>query len=114
MRRFAKIFVAGLLLASVSVTAAFADYNKGFKYYQKYVKRMSHIKGTQFLKIIGVQTPDQMKALLKDDAKPLIAKLEKLGKKKAAKAIEKIAKKHKLKDLQDFLVGMLNGKIPAG
>jgi hypothetical protein len=114
MRRFAKMVVAGLLLASVSASVAMADYNKGFKYYQKYVKRASGIKGTTFLKIIGVQTPDQMKALFKNDAKPLIEKLEKSGHKKAAKAVEKIAKKHKLKDLEDFLVGMLNGKIPAG
>ena len=114
MRRFAKMVVAGLLLASVSASVAMADYNKGFKYYQKYVKRASGIKGTDFLKIIGVQTPDQLMPLLKDNAKPLIEKLEKSGHKKAAKAIEKIAKKHKLNDLKDFLVGMLNGKIPAG
>jgi hypothetical protein len=113
MKRFAKMIVAGLLLASVSTTAAFADYNKGFKYYQKYVKKTG-VKGTTFLKLIGVQTPDQLAPLMKDNAKPLIAKLNKLGKKNVAKAIEKIVKKHKLKDLNDFLVGMLNGKIPAG
>ena len=27
---------------------------------------------------------------------------------------EKIVKKHKLKDLKDFLIGIMNGKIPAG
>jgi len=114
MRRFAKMVVAGLLLAALSASVAMADYNKGFKYYQKYVKRASGIKGTDFLKVIGVQTPDQLKLLLKDNAKPLIEKLKKSGHKKAAKAIEKIVKKHKLNDLKDFLVGMLNGKIPAG
>jgi len=114
MRRFAKMLVAGVLLAALSTTAAFADYEKGFKYYQKYVKRLSGIKGTEFLKLLNIQTPDDVKALLKDDAKPLIAKLKKLGKVKAAKAIEKIVKKHKLNDLEDFLIGMVNGKIPAG
>jgi len=114
MRRFAKMVVAGLLLASVSASVAMADYNKGYKYYQKYVKKSSGIKGTDFLKVIGVNTPDQLTPLLKDNAKPLIEKLEKSGHKKAAKAVEKIVKKHKLNDLKDFLVGMLNGKIPAG
>ncbi|WP_024787766.1 MULTISPECIES: hypothetical protein [unclassified Lebetimonas] len=114
MRRLAKMLVAGALLASVTATMAFADYNKGFKYYEKYVKRMSHIKGTKFLKIIGAQTPDDINALFKNNAKPLISLLEKKGQKKAAKAIEKIVKKHKLNDLKDFLVGMVNGKIPAG
>jgi hypothetical protein len=108
------MLVAGVLLAALSSTAAFADYNKGFKYYQKYVKRASGIKGTDFLRLLNIQTPDDVNALLKDNAKPLIEKLDKLGKKKAAKAIAKIAKKHKLKDLKDFLVGMVNGKIPAG
>ena len=112
--RLSKLLVAGALLASVGVTSAFANYTKGFKYYKKYVLRKSHIKGTQFLKIIGAQTPADVNALLKDNAKPLIALLEKKGKKKAAKAIEKIVKKHKLNDLRDFLIGMVNGKIPAG
>jgi hypothetical protein len=40
--------------------------------------------------------------------------LRKKVKKKAAKAIGKIVKKHKLNDLKDFLVGMVNCKIPAG
>jgi len=114
MRRFAKMVVAGVLLASVSASVAMADYTKGFKYYQRYIKKASHIKGSEFPKILGVQTPDELKALFKDNAKPLIEKLEKSGHKKAAKAVEKIAKKHKLKDLEDFLVGILNGKIPAG
>ena len=39
---------------------------------------------------------------------------KKKGYKKAAKAIEKIVKKHKLNDLKDFLVGMVNSRIPAG
>jgi hypothetical protein len=114
MRRLAKMLVAGALLASVTATMAFADYNKGYKYYQKYVNRASHIKGTDFLKLIGAKTPDDINALFKNNAKPLISLLEKKGQKKAVKAIEKIVKKHKLNDLKDFLVGMVNGKIPAG
>ena len=114
MRRFAKVMVAGLLLASVSVSVATADYDKGYKYYKKYVTKKSGIKGSDFVKIIGVKTPEEVKALLKDNAKPLIEKLEKLGEKKAAEGIKKIVKKKKLKDLEDFLVGIVNGKIPAG
>lgn len=112
MRRFAKVMVAGLLLVSVNV--AMADYNKGYKYYQKNIKKKSGIKGSEFVKIVGMKTPEDVKALLKDNAKPLIEKLEKLGKKRAAEGIKKIVKKKKLKDLEDFLIGIVNGKIPAG
>lgn len=114
MRRFAKVMVAGLLLASVSVNVAMADYDKGYKYYKKYVMKKSGIKGSEFVKMLGMKTPEDVKALFKDNAKPLIEKLEKLGKKDAVAAIKKIVKKKKLKDLEDFLVGIVNGKIPAG
>ena len=112
MRRFAKVMVAGLLLASVSV--ATADYDKGFKYYKKHVMKKKEIKASELVKIVGMKTPQDVKALLKDNAKPLIEKLEKLGKKEAVEGIKKIVKKKKLKDLEDFLVGIVNGKIPAG
>ena len=112
--KLSRLFVASAIALSLSATAALADYNKGYKYYNKFIKKKSHIKAPQFIKILGVQTPDELKALFKDNAKPLIEKLEKAGKKKAAKAVEKIAKKHKLKDLEDFLIGIMNGKIPAG
>ena len=51
MRRFAKMMVAGMLLAALSASVAMADYNKGYKYFQKYVKKASGIKGTDFLKL---------------------------------------------------------------
>ena len=114
MVRVAKMMLAGLLLASVSINVANADYDKGLKYYQKYVMKKSGIKGSEFVKILGIKTPEEVKALLKDNAKPLIEKLEKLGKKEAVEGIKKIVKKKKLKDLEDFLVGIVNGKIPAG
>ena len=79
MRRFAKMVVAGVLLAALSASVAMADYNKGFKYYQKYVKKASGIKGSEFPKLLGVQTPEQLEALFKDNAKPLIEKLEKFA-----------------------------------
>ena len=112
MKRFSKMMVAGLLLTSVSVVMA--DYDKGFKYYQKYVTKKSGIKGSDFVKLVGIKTPEEVQTLLKDNAKPLMEKLEKLGEKKTAEGIKKIVKKKKLKDLEDFLVGIVNGKIPAG
>ena len=111
MKRFTRAMVAGLLLVSVSVVNA--DYDKGLKYYKKYVMKKSGIKGSEFVKIVGMKTPEDVKTLLKDDAKLLIEKLEKLGKKEAIEGIKKIVKKKKLKDLEDFLVGIVNGKIPA-
>ena len=112
--KLSRLFVASAIALSFTATTALADYNKGFKYFSKYIKRKAHITAPNFIKILGVKTPDELKALFKDNAKPLIEILEKKGYKKAAKAVEKIAKKHKLKDLEDFLVGIMNGKIPAG
>ncbi|WP_456470843.1 hypothetical protein [Caminibacter sp.] len=112
--KLAKILVAGAVVAGLSVSVAMADYNKGFKYYNKYVKKKSHVKSTQLIKILGVKTVDELKALFKDNGKPLVEKLKAAGQEKAAKGIEKIIKKGKLKDLEDFLVGIMQGKIPAG
>ncbi len=114
MRRFAKMVVAGLLLASVSASVAMADYNKGLKYFTKYIKKAHQIKSPVLLQKVGAKTPDDLDALFKDNAKLLIQKLEAAGLKKEAKGVEKIAKKHKLKDLKDFFIGVLNGKLPAG
>ncbi len=112
--KLSRLFLAGAVALSFTATAALADYNKGFKYYSKFIKRKTHIKAPQFVQILGVQTVDELKALFKDNGKPLIEKLKATGHEKAAKAVEKIAKKGKLKDLEDFLIGIMNGKIPAG
>jgi hypothetical protein len=111
--KFAKTLLAAAIAAGLTASVAMADYNKGFKYYNKYVKRKAHLKSTQFIKALGVKTVDELKALFKDNGKPLLEKAKKINP-KAAKGIEKIIKKGKLKDLEDFLVGIMQGKIPAG
>ncbi len=111
--KLSRLLIAGALVASIGATAAFASYNKGLKYYGRYVFKKSHIKSTEILGKLNIQTPEQLKPLLKDNAKGLIDALNKAGYKKAAAGIEKIVKKHKLKDLEDFFMGVLNGKIPA-
>lgn len=112
--KLSRILVAGAIAGGLLVTTAMADYNKGFKYYSKYIKRKTHIKAPQFVKILGVQTVQDLKKLFADNGKPLIEKLKATGHEKAAKQVEKIIKKGKLKDLEDFLIGIMEGKIPAG
>ncbi len=112
--KLARILVASTIGLSLATSVALADYNKGFKYYSKYIKKKAHIKAPQFVKILGVNSVDELKALFKDNGKPLVEKLKATGHEKAANAVEKIIKKHKLQDLEDFLVGIMNGKIPAG
>jgi hypothetical protein len=111
--KLAKLLVGAAVVAGLTASVAMADYNKGFKYYNKYVKKKSHIKSTQFIKALGVNTIDELKALFKDNGKALVEKAKQIDS-KAAKGIEKIIKKGKLKDLEDFLVGIMQGKIPAG
>jgi len=112
--RVARLLVAAAVATGLSVSVAMADYNKGYKYYNKYIKKKSGLKSTQLIKVLGVKTADELEALFKDNAKPLIEKLKAAGQEKAAKGVEKIVKKKKLNDLKDFLVGIMNGKIPAG
>ena len=112
--KLSKLAVAAFIAGGLFVSTASADYNKGFKYYNKYVKKSSHIKSTQLIKMLGVNTPDELKALFKDNGKGLIEKLKASGNEKAVKGIEKIIKKKKLKDVEDFLIGIMNGKVPAG
>jgi len=112
--KMAKLILAGAIAAGLSVSVAMADYNVGYKYYNKYVKKKSHIKSTEMIKVLGVNTVDELKALFQDNGKPLVEKLKAAGQDKAAEGVEKIIKKGKLKDLEDFLVGIMEGKIPAG
>ncbi len=112
--KLSKVLVAGAIASGLLVSTAMADYNVGFKYYNKYIKRKAHLKSPQLIAKLGVKTVDELKALFKDNGKPLIKKLKDLGLDKAAKGVEKIAKKGKLKDLEDFLIGIMEGKIPAG
>ena len=112
--KFAKLLVAGAIIAGLSVTSAMADYNKGFKYYNKYIKKKSKLKSKAMIDLLGVKTSSELEGLLSNNAAGLISALKAKGKDKAAAGVEKIVKKHKLKDLKDFLIGIMNGKIPAG
>ena len=112
--KFAKLLVAGAIIAGLTVTSAMADYNKGFKYYSKYIKKKSKLKSKAMLDLLGVKTTSELEALLSNDAKGLIDALKAKGQDEAAAGVEKIVKKHKLNDLKDFLIGIMNGKIPAG
>jgi len=112
--KFANLILAGIIGAGLSASVAMADYNAGFKYYSKFIKRKAHLKAPKFVKALGVKSADEVKALFKDNGKPLIEKLKAAGESKAAAGVEKIIKKGKLKDLEDFLVGIMEGKIPAG
>jgi len=108
--KVSKLLLAGALIATVGGTSLFADYNKGYKYYDKIIKRKTHIKAPE----LEVNSPDELEELFKDNGKGLIEKIKATGNEKAVKAVEKIIKKKKLNDLKDFLIGILNGKIPAG
>jgi hypothetical protein len=112
--RLLKLIAAGAIIAGLSMTSAMADYNKGFKYYNKLIKKKSKLKSTQMLSVLGVKTAADLEKLFANNAKPLIDALKAKGQDKAAAGVAKIVKKGKLQDLKDFLIGIMNGKIPAG
>jgi len=109
-----KLLISGLVVGSLLGSLAFADYNTGFKYYNKYIKRKAHLKSTEFIKKLDVNTTSNLDALFKNNGKGLVEKLKETNQTKAVKGVEKIIKKGKLKDLEDFLKGIMEGKIPAG
>jgi hypothetical protein len=76
---FGKLLLMGALAGSFVVMPLFADYNKGYKYYQKHIKRTIHLTGTQFLKVFGINKPEDVDNLLKNDAKPLIKELNSIS-----------------------------------
>jgi len=90
------------------------DYNKGFKYYKKYLKK--YIGPTpKFLKSIEIENVDQLNEAFANNAEKFKKAI--LQNKKYVKAfskIKKMEKKHQLKDLYQFFKGVLEGKIPAG
>ena len=91
------------------------NYNKGFKYYNRYVYRRTHVKSAKLLQDLNIKTPEQLKLLFANNAQVLIKVLDKKGGKykEVAKNINPIIRKHKLNDLYKFFIGILNGKIPA-
>ena len=91
------------------------DYNKGLKYYGRYIYKRTHIRSTELLQKLNIQLPSQLKPLFANNAQGLIDELNKTGGKykEIAKGIKKLVKKHKLNDLYKFFIGILNGKIPA-
>lgn len=88
------------------------SYNKGFKYYNRYIFKHSKIKSTKFLTILRVKNETQLKVYF-ENPKKMIETFNKLGYKKISNGVIYLEKKHKLGDLYYFLKGVLNGKIPA-
>jgi len=89
------------------------NYNQGYKYYTKYILKPSQIKVTDFVKIIGAKTNEDLDKLFANDAAKLIETLKEQKQFIALKGLEKIIKKGKLNDLKAFLKGVLAGKVPA-
>ena len=97
------------------------DYNKGFKYYKKYLKKYLG-RSTKFLKKAGIDTKEKLAQFLlplyTNNIKSFINELKDKNfkiKKRLIKNLKKISrKKEKIVDIYQFLIGIMNGKIPAG
>ena len=117
--------ISTIILATLLTlpTLAFANYNKGYKYFKKYIEN-NHIKSSDFLKEFNI-TPknidkkfnkkiivkinDLMTELEEENDKKDISKLKKLKK----GLIEIFKSKKKTNDVKDFLKGIIEGKVPA-
>ena len=112
-----KLILVGLI--GILITNLFADYNKGFKYFQKYIKRKTQYNATQFLEALEINSTDKLNNYFDKNTSKLFVVIEDLNiskkkKEKLIKSLKKLQKKHKIRDVKDFLKGILNGKIPAG
>jgi hypothetical protein len=88
-------------------------YNVGFKYYSKYIFKPAQIKVTDFIKIIGAKTPEDLDVLFANNGEKLIETLQNQKQTIAVEGVNEIIKKGKLNDLKAFLKGVMAGKIPA-
>jgi hypothetical protein len=73
-----RVLLTSLIFTSLVTTQLFADYNKGYKYYTKYIKRKIHISGTSFIKLLGVKDQAELDKLFENNAKDLIKKLKQI------------------------------------
>ena len=89
------------------------NYSTGYKYYTKYILKPSQIKITDFIKIIGAKTNEDLNKLFENNASTLLKKLKEEKQFIAIKGIKKIIKKGKLNDIKEFLKGVIAGKVPA-
>jgi len=89
------------------------DYNIGYKYYTKFILKPAKIKVTDFIKIIGAKTPEDIDKLFENNAQKLKEVLAKEKQNIALEGINQIIKRKKLNDLKAFLKGAVEGKIPA-
>jgi hypothetical protein len=101
------------VFSDVKLLETKGDYNIGFKYYTKYIFKPAKIKVTDFIKIIGAKTPEDLDELFKNNGEKLIEILQKEKQTYAIKGIEQIRKRGKLNDLKAFLKGVMAGKVPA-
>jgi hypothetical protein len=110
-----KLKFTVLTLALFTQLYAISPYIDGYRSYIRYVKHIPRygIKAPDLLKKLNVRNEEDLLNLLKDNAKPLIEKTREFNP-KAAKGLEKIIKRGKLKSLKVFLFNVLNGQIPAG
>jgi len=89
------------------------DYSLGFKYYSKYIFKPAKIKVTDFVKIIGAKTKNDLDKLFANNGELLIKKLEEQKQTYALEGVKTIIKKGKLNDLKAFIQGVMEGKVPA-
>jgi len=104
-----------IIFALASQLYAISPYIDGYRAYIRYVKHIPRygIKAPELLKKLNVKNEEELLNLFKDNGKPLIEKTRQFNP-KAAKGLEKIIKRGKLKQLKVFLFNVLNGQIPAG
>jgi len=103
-----------IILSLIGITIASADYIKGVKYYNRYIKNKSGLKSTTLIKELNVTNPLQLNYIFDNNRTILFKTLKDNNNSKAIKGLERILKsKRKTKDVKDFLDGILDGKLPA-
>jgi hypothetical protein len=110
-----KSILFSLLILGISSTSAMAYYGLGVKYYNRYVRNETHLNPQVLVNELHVSKPEQIRALLANDAEGLIKFLKSHGYEKSAEGFEKMAHSKngdkKLKNVGDFFIGLMNGKV---
>jgi len=89
------------------------DYNIGYKYYIKFILKPANIKVSDFVKIIGAKTTQDLDELFANNGEKLLEVLKEQKQNIAIDGVKQIIKRGKLNDLKAFLKGVIEGKVPA-
>ena len=113
LKKFIFLGIAAFIGLSSPVYAD--EFSRGMNDFRHYIYFKTHVDALQFEKMLGIVTDNDLRKLFKDNWKPLLTKLRKMGKNKLADLLEKkiVSNPRVKKEVEYFLINLSDGMIPS-